>query len=155
MTSTSAAVAAILALVAPCAAQSNEELRQQVRQREESFARTMADRDHVAFVTFIADEAIFVGRTVLRGKTAVSEGWKRYFEGTEAPFSWAPERVEVLDSGTLAMTSGPVLNRAGARVGTFNSVWRRDADGRWRIILDSGCPPCDCPPAAAPTAPPA
>lgn len=128
----------------------NEELSEQVRNAEIAFAKTMADRDHGAFVSFLADEAVFVGRTKRRGKAQVAEGWKPFFAGQQAPFSWAPETVEVLDSGTLALSSGPVWNAAGQRTGTFNSVWRREKDGRWKVILDNGCPPCDCGPAATP-----
>lgn len=139
-----------LALLCPAAgAQSNLELKEQVRQAETAFAKTMADRDHAAFVSFLADEAIFVGRTARRGKAQVAEGWKPFFEGKQVPFSWAPETVEVLDSGTLALSSGPVFDPAGKRTGTFNSVWRREKDGRWRIVLDNGCPPCNCAPTAA------
>jgi hypothetical protein len=72
----------------------------------------------------------------------VAEGWKPLFEGPEAPFSWAPERVEVIESGTLALSTGPVRNSEGERIGTFNSTWRLEADGEWRVILDIGCPPC-------------
>jgi ketosteroid isomerase-like protein len=118
----------------------------QVRETERAFARTMAARDHAAFSSFLSEEAIFLGRSaVLRGKRAVAEGWRGYFEGARAPFSWKPERVEVLDSGTLALSTGPVFDPDGKRVGTFSSVWRREADGRWRIVLDNGCPPCPCP----------
>jgi ketosteroid isomerase-like protein len=122
-----------------------EALAAAVRAREIAFAKTMADRDHAAFGAFVADEAIFVGRPPLRGRQAVLEGWKAYFEGAEAPFSWTPERVEVVASGTLAISSGPVFDPAGKRVGTFNSTWRREADGEWRVVLDIGCPPCQCP----------
>jgi ketosteroid isomerase-like protein len=119
-------------------------LTEEVRDRERAFARTMADRDHAAFVTFLADEAVFVGqKQAFRGKAAVAEGWKRLFEGSQAPFSWEPERVEVIESGTLALSSGPVRDPSGRRVGTFNSVWRREADGAWKIVLDNGCPPCE------------
>jgi ketosteroid isomerase-like protein len=120
-------------------------LMDQVRQAERAFAKTMADRDHAAFVSFLADEAIFVGpKATFRGRQAVAEGWKQLYEGPQAQFSWEPERVEVLDSGTLALSSGPVRDPQGKRVGTFNSVWRREADGSWKIVLDNGCPPCDC-----------
>ncbi len=118
------------------------DLQKQVREREVAFAKTMADRDHAAFTSFVSEEAIFMGRTVLRGRAAVAEGWKRFFEGPKAPFSWEPERVEVVDSGTLAISSGPVRDPEGNRTGTFNSTWRREADGQWRIVLDIGCPPC-------------
>ena len=121
-----------------------EELREQVRRTETAFAKTMADRDHAAFASFLASETVFFGRGVLRGKAAVAEAWKRYYEGSAAPFSWAPDAVEVLDSGALAFSSGPVFDPAGKRVSTFNSVWRREKDDKWRIVFDKGCPPCDC-----------
>lgn len=122
----------------------NTKLAGEVRDRERAFAKTMADRDHQAFVTFLADEAIFVGqKQVFRGKAAVAEGWKPLFDGPQAPFSWEPERVEVVESGTLALSSGPVRDPSGKRIGTFNSVWRRDGGGAWKIVLDNGCPPCE------------
>lgn len=36
----------------------------------------------------------------------------------------------------------PVFSPAGVRTGTFMSVWRKESDGKWRIVFDSGCPPC-------------
>ena len=115
-----------------------------VRAREQAFARTMADRDHAAFAGFVSEEAVFVGLGTLRGRKAVAEGWKPLFEGPKAPFSWQPETVEVIDSGTLALSRGPVFQPDGKRSGTFTSTWRREADGEWRVVLDSGCPPCAC-----------
>ena len=130
----------------PAAAETNEELREQVRKTEVAFAKTMADRDHAAFVSFIADDVVWLGRSVFRGRQQVAEGWKPLYEGKQAPFSWEPERVEVNDSGTLGLSTGPVRDPAGKRVGTYNSIWRRGADGKWTIIFDNGCPPCECPP---------
>jgi ketosteroid isomerase-like protein len=69
-------------------------------------------------------------------------GWKSLFDAPRAPFSWAPEVVEVLNSGALALTSGPVRDPDGRQIGTFNSVWRREADGSWKVVFDKGCPPC-------------
>ena len=120
-------------------------LAEEVREAERAFAKSMADRDHAAFIAFLAEEAVFLSeQRALRGKAEVGAAWKRYFEGP-APFSWEPERVEVLDSGTLALSTGPVRDPAGSIVATFTSVWRREADGRWRIIFDKGCPACGRP----------
>jgi ketosteroid isomerase-like protein len=134
-----------LLLCAPGAAADLEALAARVRAREAAFAKTMADRDHAAFATFVSEEAVFSGRAVLRGRPAVAAGWKAYFEGAKAPFSWAPERVEVLSSGTIALSTGPVFDPGGKRTGTFTSTWRLENDGEWRVVLDSGCPPCRCP----------
>ena len=136
-------VLALVCALAPLAR--GEEQAAKVRAREAAFAKTMADRDLAAFSTFVAKDAVFLGRTALRGRPAVVEGWKAYFDGPKAPFSWQPERVEVIDTGTLAVSTGPVFDPQGQRVGTFNSTWRLDEDGEWRVVLDVGCPPCRCP----------
>jgi len=130
---------------APAAAEGLEDLAAQVRARETAFAKTMADRDHAAFATFVSEEAVFLGRTVRRGRADVAAGWQPYFDGPQAPFSWAPDRVEVIGDGTLALSTGPVFDPDGKRTGTFVSTWRLEPDGQWRVVLDGGCPPCACP----------
>jgi len=122
------------------------QLRQQVEDTERAFAGTMADRDHDAFMTFLSDEAIFfAGEKPLRGKQQVADAWKPFFLEPAAPFSWEPESVVVLDSGTLALSTGPVHDPAGKRVATFNSIWRLDPSGQWQIIFDKGSNACNCP----------
>jgi ketosteroid isomerase-like protein len=117
-------------------------LRQQVTDTERAFARSMAERNHAAFVALLSEQAHFyAGATVLRGKAAVAEGWKAYFQGAQAPFSWEPDSVEVLPDGTLALSTGPVRGLDGKRVARFNSVWRQEAPGVWRIVFDKGQPP--------------
>ena len=63
---------------------------------------------------------------------------KRFYEKPDAPFSWAPEQVEVLESGTLALSSGPVWDPKGKQFATFTSIWRLEAPGVWRIVFDKG-----------------
>jgi ketosteroid isomerase-like protein len=88
---------------------------------------------------------VFWSNGIRRGPAAVAEVWKAFYEGPAAPFSWKPDTVEVLDSGSLAFSSGPVFAPDGARVSTFNSVWRKEPDGKWRVVFDKGCPPCGAP----------
>lgn len=133
-----------LAPVAPVKpAASSAELRQQVIDAERAFARTMADRDHAAFAGFIADDTIFYSPKAVRGKAAVVAAWKRFYDTPAAPFSWEPEEVEVLDSGVLAISSGPVKNAKGELIATFTSIWRREANGQWRVIFDKGNNACE------------
>lgn len=128
-----------------------EPLRQQVMEAERAFAKTMADRDHAAFVTFVSEEAIFFnGETPIRGREAVAQAWRGVFEGPDAPFSWDPDRVEVLESGTLALSTGPVKDPSGKVIGRFNSIWRRGPSGEWRVVFDKGSPVC---PHSAPGSP--
>ena len=144
----SIALTALLALAPPAQAaphESNATLADQVRAAETAFAKSMADRDLAAFTRMVAPDAVFVQDPVLRGPAAIVAAWRGYFDGPAAPFSWAPDTIAVLDSGHLALSSGPVLAPDGRRVGTFNSVWRRERDGKWLIVLDHGCPACRCP----------
>lgn len=121
-------------------AQGTADLSRQVFVAESSFAASMARRDLDAFASFVSPEAVFFGdTTVLRGRKRVVEDWRRFFVGP-APFSWKPDVIEVLPSGNLAISSGPVLDPGGKKIGNFSSIWRREPDGRWLVIFDKGCP---------------
>ena len=99
-------------------------------------------RNAQAFAEFIADEAVFfAGTTALRGKAKVIEGWAGFFTDKEAPFSWAPDQVEVLASGTLALSTGLVRDPSGKAIARFNSIWRLEGPNRWRVVFDKGSPP--------------
>jgi ketosteroid isomerase-like protein len=142
------ALAALVALCSGCAAtgvHSPEDLQRQVADTERAFAKTMADRDHAAFASFVAEEAVFFsGEKALRGRRAVAEAWAPLYAKPQAPFSWEPDQVQVLDSGTLALSTGPVHDPHGKLIARFTSIWRQEAPGVWRIVFDKGSPACDC-----------
>lgn len=142
------ALALPLLLLAGCAttqapslsgAADTDALAREVAAAETAFARSMAERDFEAFASHIADDAIFQpGPQTLRGKPAILAAWSTYFEGPEAPFSWKPETVVVLDSGRLAQSKGPVFNPAGEPILEFRSTWRRESNGEWKVVFDDG-----------------
>jgi ketosteroid isomerase-like protein len=135
------------ALLAGCAAApkaGRAELAQQVAATERAFAATMAARDHAGFARFLSEETVFfAGKRAIRGRAAVAEDWKKFYAEPQAPFSWEPAEVEVLDSGALALSSGPVKDPSGKVVATFTSIWRLEAPGVWRIVFDKGCNVCE------------
>lgn len=112
---------------------------EQVRAAERGFAQSMADRNHAKFAEFISEESIFfTAKEPYRGKQEVVAGWLRFFQGKEAPFSWQPDKVEVLASGNLALSTGPVYDPSGQLIAHFTSIWRQEAPGIWRVIFDKG-----------------
>ena len=114
-----------------------------MEEAERAFAQTMADRDFPAFEQFLAPDAVFFsGDTPLRGRDAVAAKWKPYFELPAAPFSWEPHQAVVLESGDLALSTGPVFDPGGTCIGSFNSIWRLEASGEWKIVFDKGSPEC-------------
>ena len=114
---------------------------QQVFLAERAFAASMRDRDFAAFGDLIDQDAVFfTGREPLRGKSDVLAGWALYFKDLSAPFSWEPDQVEVLKSGDLALSTGPVYSPDGAPIARFNSIWRRVGPGVWAVVFDKGSP---------------
>jgi len=115
-------------------------MQREVWDTEIAFARSMAERDLAAFERHLSPHTIFWSgnNKLLRGKAAVVDAWKRFYDGPQAPFSWAPDEVAVIGDGTLASSTGPVRDPSGKVVSRFRSVWRREPDGRWLIVLDRG-----------------
>ena len=144
-----------MTLMSTAHAGDGDALRRQVEAAERAFARSMADRNLAAFEAHLSEMAVFYSADPpLVGRAAVVAGWKRFFDGPAAPFSWEPDRVDVLADGTLAHSSGPVRDPSGKPVARFNSVWRQEAPGVWRIVFDKGAPLSEAEKAAAGTAKP-
>ena len=143
-------VVAFPAFANKAADESMAQLAEQVRATEIAFAKTLADRDVRTFTSMIAPDVIWLADVPLRGPGEVVKNWQKFFDAPKPPFTWAPEIVEVQDGGKLALSTGPVMNAEGKRVGTYTSIWRREKSGKWLIIFDRGCPYCDCA-AAKPT----
>ena len=119
----------------------------QVRCAEIAFSRAVETGNLAEFEGFIDADARFTGGQVLRGRAAVLEGWRVFFEAGGPSIEWAPDSVEALESGDLAFSQGPYLMRVlddkGAETrstGRFFSVWRRTEDGHWKVIFDGGTP---------------
>ena len=96
---------------------------------------------------FIDADARFVGDGVSRGPEAVAAAWSVFFAADGPRIKWRPQIVEVLEDGTLALSRGPyvmtVTDADGVETehwGTFNSVWRLQDDGSWKVVFDAGSP---------------
>ena|SRR5450631_561809 len=125
-----------------CAAVGRPDAAAQVRATEIAFARAMADRDFTSFMGHVSAEAVFIGAaSTQHGAVEVAAAWQPYFSVAQPPFAWAPDHVEVLASGKLALSTGPVTV-GGKVVGRFNSIWRLEEPGHWRIVFDKGDSAC-------------
>jgi ketosteroid isomerase-like protein len=116
-----------------------------VRCQEIAFSQSVENQDIALFTSFLDDDARFVGNSVNRGPDEISAAWQVFFSDDGPAIKWRPQFVEVLEEGELALTRGPyrmiTKDADGNPVehwGTFNSVWRKNPDGEWRIIFDAG-----------------
>jgi uncharacterized protein (TIGR02246 family) len=111
-------------------------------------AEAAAAMDPAKMVSFYTDDVVGIATDapVVHGK----ENMQRYFEGMMAAkpvISWSPTKVEVARSGDLAYSWGTgevvVKDAKGKDVKTtvkYVSVWKKQADGSWKIAVDSLVP---------------
>ena len=135
----------LLLLCSPLAA---EEVADELRAAEIAFAASVAEKDAEGFASFVDENAVFVGATVLRGREAIVQAWSLFLAADGPELVWQPEIVEVRSDG-LGLSRGPYTltttaedGTRNASSGTFTSIWRRQPDGGWKILFDAGCPPC-------------
>ncbi|MGN6512318.1 MAG: YybH family protein [Lysobacteraceae bacterium] len=118
--------------------------------REMSFARSVAEHDAQAFADHVGEQAAFGASDPVpsRGRDAIVRDWAGIVAGKTVRLEWYPTRTTIGGVGDIAWSSGPALVERlepGATprflLGKFRSVWHRDADGAWRVLVDDGVPP--------------
>ena len=110
-------------------------------------AKSVADRSLQTFVSLVDDDAVFFGKGVARGRNAVSKVWLPFFTDRTLFLKWYPTQVEVSSSGDLGYTIGEyerigkdASGSSATVTGNYVSIWRKQPDGRWKIVLDIGTP---------------
>jgi len=111
------------------------------------FNQAVADRDVKRFLSFVGEHATFNGGLPdeVHCRDAIAKDWARYFQPNGARLTWKPTKAEVLGRGDLgysvgswelrAVTAG---GQAGVTRGDYLTVWRKQADGAWRVSFDTG-----------------
>jgi ketosteroid isomerase-like protein len=138
-------VSVFLSVILLCSAPVLADVEDDVRCREIAFSQSVETQDVTAFRSFIDADARFVGGSVRRGIDDITVAWDVFFSDDAPKMIWRPQFVEVLNDGTLSLSRGPyrmiVKGENGALTehwGTFNSVWRKQDDGAWKVVFDAG-----------------
>jgi len=107
---------------------------------ERTFAATCAQigiRD--SFLKFFSDDVITFGPELRRGVSYLKE---RPPDGPDGPkLWWEPVYGDVSAAGDLGYDTGPSIYTAkdGKKYyGMFFSVWQKQPNGEWKVILDAG-----------------
>jgi ketosteroid isomerase-like protein len=119
----------------------------QIMKADADFAQSVADRNRDRFLSFIADVTTFNGGspTELHGREAVMKDWADFFDPAGPTLSWTPTKGEVIGAGDLGYTTGRSILRGKGptgnpveRRGEYLTIWRRQPDGSWKVIFDTG-----------------
>ncbi len=99
---------------------------------ERAFAKLAQDKGQwTAFrATAAKDAVMFVPRRVN------AHTWLKSRKDPQRSVRWQPTKAWMSCDGTLAVTTGNWQREAS--VGYFTTVWRRQKNGGWKWVLDSG-----------------
>lgn len=68
-----------------------------------------------------------------------------FFAPAGPTLTWTPTKGEVIGAGDIGHTTGRAVRRARGADGTVSerhtqyiTVWKRQADGSWKVIFDTG-----------------
>ena len=118
-----------------------------IMKADADFNQAVADRDLKRFLSFVGEPATFNGGMSgeVHGRDAVAKDWAPYFQANGPRLTWKPTKAEILGHGDLGYTVGswerrpaPAGGQAPVTRGNYLTVWRKQADGAWRVVFDTG-----------------
>ena len=111
---------------------------------EKAFAQMGADKGiREAFLAFFADDGISFEPHPVKTKESLSKRPAPTGPRTLL-VEWEPTYADVSRSGELGYTTGPSVltdlspQKKAPQYGTYFSIWRKQADGAWKVLLDLG-----------------
>jgi uncharacterized protein (TIGR02246 family) len=117
-------------------------------QADMQFARDTAEKGVDGWVSWFAEDGaqLLPGREV-RGHEAIREAMTSVFAEPHYSLRWEPTFADIAASGDMGYTIGRYRARRYDengkqidRTGTYTSIWRKNAEGQWKVVLDSGVP---------------
>lgn len=120
-----------------------------VWEAEQAFARAAAEHGtRAAFLANLADQSVVFTPRATDGMTA----YRAFGESTEV-LQWEPIFAETSPGGDLGYTTGPYTYRTAPDApvtasGWYFSVWQRNDEGVWKVVLDLGTGAEDLPSAS-------
>jgi uncharacterized protein (TIGR02246 family) len=119
---------------------------EQIRKLDEQWSATAEKNDLEGTLAFYADDAVVLpgNAPIATDKKAIRKLWTGML-GPNSAVSWKVTRAEVAKSGELGYlygayelkvkdaTGGPGVHDRGKMV----EIWKRQADGKWKCIVDT------------------
>lgn len=107
---------------------------------ERSFARAAGEKGtRDGFLEYLAGDAV-----IFRPNPVNARDWYTENQNVTGLLSWEPSYAEISSSGDMGYTTGPwefrqnASDAEAASYGHYISVWKKQPDGVWRVVLDMG-----------------
>ncbi len=130
-----------------CTSQSGTGTKDELIATDKAFSQLSSEMGmQYAFLEYAAEEVVMLRKNNLpmKGKNALIENF-RTFSDTGFILTWEPLFADIAESGELGYTYG-IFNSSSKGAngtieeskGTYISIWKKDALGNWKFVLDSG-----------------
>ena len=95
-------------------------------------------------VDFYDEEGVFIAQdgAVISGREGLRAAWVAFFGTPGVDLTWQAQEVRASKSHDLAVSNGSWQIEQGPpgqkarRSGPYVFVWKRQADGRWKVLVD-------------------
>ena len=95
-----------------------------------------------AFIEYIDSNGVLLRPNVIPVVGADAIDYLIQLNDSNYVLTWHPKNGEVAKSGELGYTYGIYTLKPSEKdtllYGTYVSIWKKQADGRWKYVLDSG-----------------
>ena len=118
-------------------------------QLDRDFDKLTAEKGAGGWVAYFAPNGAMVrGDSIgITGHKAIRESMEEAFKDPNYSLRWKPTKAEMLIPGVLGYSVGRYesrrKNKEGKTIigtGTYTSIWKKQSDGSWKIVLDTGNP---------------
>ena len=142
---TSVLVAVVCVLMSVAAFGAGPE--EQIMQSDRDFNKATQEKRAEGWLSYFAlDEAALQDPPTV-GRQAITERYQKLFSDPNFTLTWEPVKAEVFPAGNVGYTTGKYVahfkNKEGKLMesrGHYITLWRKQADGSWKIVGDSGAP---------------
>lgn len=116
----------------------------EIKAADAAWAEAAASKSVERMLEFYDDEAVFIGQDgkVISGLADLRAAWTAFFAVPGIKLSWQVREVKAAQSRGLACSYGPWETEQGPpgqqtkQRGTYVFVWRKQTDGRWKVLVD-------------------
>ena len=111
-----------------------------VREADEQWSKVAAAKDLDKTVSFYADDAVVLppNQAAVTTKDGIRNLWKGFLDSL-TEISWKTSRVEMAKSGDMGYLIGTyemTLKDGSKDKGKYCEVWKKQADGKWKVSTD-------------------
>ncbi len=117
-----------------------------LRQLEAEFMKAAAERGSQEYMSYYAEDAVELpnGADMIQGKESIAKGMS-FLDQKDNHLTWTPVRADMAASGDLGYTFGTYEFRSKDKdgkptvgYGKYASVWKKQKDGSWKVVMDMG-----------------